>query len=611
MADATAGGGARARRSVPVAEAASAAAPTPPPAARGAPVIARPPSLERRGTGFTVWDADSTDDDADGGADNESTDSDDEFGGFGLPKVTWRVTPRAGVHNTREPSKRAGGMYKAEGGTIDSTSSLSYSLAYSDDSDDEWGFGSRDSVSGRGHDSRVSGVGVQPASATDTAGEGDAADRGSSAAKGLGRFGGARLGDRSRDGESDDDADGVGMAYIEEHFDFPPGEAAEGGGDEGRLPDYPAPTAKVVMVLLALDPERQAALVASLYDDHATAAYQQLREEEEDVAEAARLTQAEETYGESADAYYHSSNAEPPLGTAHAAAFDSERDRLASLSDYQTMSRKQTLQQHFTEAVYEAGWLEKRGGGTRVLGNTRYKRRWFELVRTVKGLYLTYQVEPGDGMLKGAIKMSKVHLQSDTGCKFSLHVDNASSGDRRYHVKAGSIEEKFTWLRAIDSLMPVPQQNADMFKGRDLPLLSGWLKTHVVGGRRPLRAKDRWIQLWDKGQNRGPFLAFLDSPSDSRPLLELPLKDAVVIDDKAVGSEHFSVMVLGADVRFGCFGVSKSKWLQPLASHTEGGIVLEKNSGRRATVVTLSHSPEAAAPSVGSPVLAVPEDVEC
>lgn len=80
----------------------------------------------------------------------------------------------------------------------------------------------------------------------------------------------------------------------------------------------------------------------------------------------------------------------------------------------------QTLAQHFTDAVLEAGWLEKRGGGTRLLGNTRYKRRWFELVRTVKGLYLTYQVEPGDGMLKGAIKMVKVRLQVGRTSQFSL-----------------------------------------------------------------------------------------------------------------------------------------------------------------------------------------------
>ena len=72
---------------------------------------------------------------------------------------------------------------------------------------------------------------------------------------------------------------------------------------------------------------------------------------------------------------------------------------------------RQMLVQHFTDAVLEAGWLDKRGGGTRRLGNTRYKRRWFELVRTAKGIYLTYQVEPGDGALKGAIKMSKARLQ--------------------------------------------------------------------------------------------------------------------------------------------------------------------------------------------------------
>ena len=57
-------------------------------------------------------------------------------------------------------------------------------------------------------------------------------------------------------------------------------------------------------------------------------------------------------------------------------------------------------------------WLEKRGGGTSRLGNKRYKKRWFELVRTTTGVFLTYQCEPGDGVLKGAIEMHSVWLQN-------------------------------------------------------------------------------------------------------------------------------------------------------------------------------------------------------
>ena len=117
-------------------------------------------------------------------------------------------------------------------------------------------------------------------------------------------------------------------------------------------------------------------------------------------------------------------------------------------------------------------------------------------------------------------------------------------------------------------------------------MLSGWLKTQVLGGRKPLKSKDRWIQLWDKGQNRGPYIAFLEGPADTKAQLELPLKDAVVINDAAENSSDFSVMAHGSDVRFSSATVSKAKWLESLAKHTSGGIVMEKNSGRRATVVT-------------------------
>ena len=73
------------------------------------------------------------------------------------------------------------------------------------------------------------------------------------------------------------------------------------------------------------------------------------------------------------------------------------------------------IPRHLTSTVTPfpgSRWLEKRGGGTSRLGNKRYKKRWFELVKTTTGVFLTYQSEPGDGVLKGAIEMHSIWLQN-------------------------------------------------------------------------------------------------------------------------------------------------------------------------------------------------------
>ena len=96
--------------------------------------------------------------------------------------------------------------------------------------------------------------------------------------------------------------------------------------------------------------------------------------------------------------------------------------------------------------------------------------------------------------------MAKARLQADPRCRFTIHIEHSAKGPRSYHIRATTVSEKFAWLTAINSVMPIPRQNPDLFKGRTLPLLAGWLKTQVVGGRKPLKVKDRWIQLWDTGQ---------------------------------------------------------------------------------------------------------------
>jgi len=174
----------------------------------------------------------------------------------------------------------------------------------------------------------------------------------------------------------------------------------------------------------------------------------------QDLHEARLRAESEASHAGSLDAYYHHSperSGSVSRGASGGRADSSAHGRLVSLLDGEK-GRKQTLAQHFHDAVLEAGWLDKRGGGTRVLGSKGYKRRWFELVRTVKGIYLTYQSEPSDGMLKGAIKMSKARVQSDPNRRFSVHITHETKGTRSYHIKAPSLEEKFSWLRSINSL---------------------------------------------------------------------------------------------------------------------------------------------------------------
>eukprot|EP00038_Savillea_parva_P000641 m.97486 g.97486 ORF g.97486 m.97486 type:complete len:562 (+) comp10218_c0_seq2:436-2121(+) len=521
-----------------------------------------------------VWDDDDSDDDEFGA----SSDDDDE-----PPPIVWRDKPRENIMLAKESTKRIGGVFRAktsqaadagddsmdtrETDVVSPTvpEQLSYSNVYSDDSADEgWGFSDDEAAATEEVKLRVPG----------------------------------------RPG-SDFRMSGIDLAFVERHFDYPP---MDNAGNTTRdtttattttpprtslTHGLPVPTAAESVLLLALDGDVQASLVASLYRNDEEAARETAIELEEDVAEARRRTEEEAMYGTSTLAYFTHTNSRlhptrrgPSFDTDAAGADGSGAGRLATVRDPSSTRRKKPmLVQHFTDAVLEAGWLDKRGGGTRRLGNTRYKRRWFELVRTAKGIYLTYQVEPGDGALKGAIKMSKARLQSDTTTRFSVHIDSTTGPARSYHIKASTMEEKYAWLRAANGLMPLPRQNPDLFKHRTLPLLSGWLKTHVVGGRKPLKAKERWIQVWDKGENRGPFLAILDGPAETRSQLELPLRDAMVVNE-AGNTDGFVVMALGSEVRLSSSVVSKTKWLEPLAAKTEGGIVLEKNTGRRASIIS-------------------------
>lgn len=73
-----------------------------------------------------------------------------------------------------------------------------------------------------------------------------------------------------------------------------------------------------------------------------------------------------------------------------------------------------------------------------------------------------------------------------------------------------------------------PRRSTILAKGLDLldlPILAGYLRTECRGGPRELKAKDRWIELWNKGENRGAFLLFLESPGEQRGRLELTLQD--------------------------------------------------------------------------------------
>eukprot|EP00041_Stephanoeca_diplocostata_P016207 m.318400 g.318400 ORF g.318400 m.318400 type:complete len:492 (-) comp20289_c0_seq5:2279-3754(-) len=344
--------------------------------------------------------------------------------------------------------------------------------------------------------------------------------------------------------------------------------------------EYPVPSTEQIRILLALHPDTQAHIILTeLYGGDVTEAQRQQQiEYHHDLAEARRLTDAEVLSQQDLGNYY----------VQRRSKSTSPRKRLGSKV---TIIKHEGVHHSHVDSIVEAGWLYKRGGGTRKLGSKRYKKRWFELVHSTKGLYLTYQCDMRDGALKGAIQMScaRVDDTERTKTTFFVHISN-TKGQRSFHLKAPSMAEKHNWLRALNSSQPIPRRSTILAKGLDLfdlPILAGYLRTESRGGPRELKPKDRWIELWDKGENRGAFLLFLESPGEIRGRLELTLQDAMVMDDFSEDSVKFFILWRGGEYTFTSPFVSKTKWVEPLAKRTGSGMVMEKNTGRRTSMVNI------------------------
>eukprot|EP00040_Diaphanoeca_grandis_P024348 m.133708 g.133708 ORF g.133708 m.133708 type:complete len:451 (+) comp29691_c1_seq1:228-1580(+) len=242
------------------------------------------------------------------------------------------------------------------------------------------------------------------------------------------------------------------------------------------------------------------------------------------------------------------------------------------------------------DSVLEAGLLEKRGGGTRKLGSTRYKKRWFELVRSQTGIKLTYQVEAGNGTLKRAVNLGACRLQNDTRNMFSLHevakVGAPNNKKRVYHLRATSIAEKLCWLRALHPAVMEVKPLQTLVK-QPLPVVSGYMTMQIVSGIKTDKAKQRWIEIWSTYHKLGPTMVIHDSAIDDASHT-VDISEAAVINDNSEKRNIFSILVEGTEYRCNLPNVSKEKWLQPLVAQSKMGILMQQNSPSQTSPLKLN-----------------------
>eukprot|EP00041_Stephanoeca_diplocostata_P016205 m.318368 g.318368 ORF g.318368 m.318368 type:complete len:90 (-) comp20289_c0_seq3:2279-2548(-) len=66
-----------------------------------------------------------------------------------------------------------------------------------------------------------------------------------------------------------------------------------------------------------------------------------------------------------------------------------------------------------------------------------------------------------------------------------------------------------------------------------------------------------------------------------------PTPQAMVMDDFSEDSVKFFILWRGGEYTFTSPFVSKTKWVEPLAKRTGSGMVMEKNTGRRTSMVNI------------------------
>jgi len=246
------------------------------------------------------------------------------------------------------------------------------------------------------------------------------------------------------------------------------------------------------------------------------------------------------------------------------------------------------------DSVIEAGMLEKRGGGTSKLGNKRYKKRWFELVRTQIGLQLTYQGEAGNGTLKRAVNLANCRLQNDTRNEFSLHeVAGTGSKNRVYRLRAATNPEKLTWMKALHAVVANSETDsiASVIK-QPLPVVSGSMTMQIISRTNTGKARQKWIEVWSDFQNNGPSMLVHDSPIHE-PSHVVDLSESSVINDNSEKVNQFSILAGGSEYRCNLPNVSKEKWLEPLVSQSKAGILMQKNSPNQRSPLKLNRGKSA------------------
>uniref|UniRef100_A0A7S2JM50 PH domain-containing protein n=1 Tax=Haptolina brevifila TaxID=156173 RepID=A0A7S2JM50_9EUKA len=107
-----------------------------------------------------------------------------------------------------------------------------------------------------------------------------------------------------------------------------------------------------------------------------------------------------------------------------------------------------------------SGWLEKRGGGSSMLGSTKYSNRWFVLDTEGKVRYFKAQPTRPSDLPQGLFSVLSADMRTTSKTDFEVTVPSSIEGmdgatltqeERIYYLRAESAEDQNRWISALQA----------------------------------------------------------------------------------------------------------------------------------------------------------------